>query len=338
MIQYKKHQSGDTMSVKTDIFINDRADPFVTKGSDGWYYFTASYPMYAKNDAEGYDRVILRRARTIDGLKNAEEKTIWDEKDSETSFRFMWAPEIHEINGKWYVLFAASGSENNVWDIDCHIIMCEGNDPYNDKWIDKGKFEACEGDEFSFRGFSLDMTHFECNGKHYVAWAQNGGNSNVYLATVDPEKPWKTTCKAMLLTKPEYEWEKVNIPVNEGPAVMIHGGKVFLAFSASATGPEYCIGLMYADEKADLMDINNWTKLSKPLLTSNDLKGEYGPGHNSFVKDENGEWVFVYHSRDEKCYKGECGYGDQDPLYDPCRSARKRKVLWDENGFPILNG
>ena len=338
MIQYKKHQSGDTMSVKTDIFINDRADPFVTKGSDGWYYFTASYPMYAKNDAEGYDRVILRRARTIDGLKNAEEKTIWDEKDSETSFRFMWAPEIHEINGKWYVLFAASGSENNVWDIDCHIIMCEGNDPYNDKWIDKGKFEACEGDEFSFRGFSLDMTHFECNGKHYVAWAQNGGNSNVYLATVDPEKPWKTTCKALLLTKPEYEWEKVNIPVNEGPAVMIHGGKVFLAFSASATGPEYCIGLMYADEKADLMDINNWTKLSKPLLTSNDLTGEYGPGHNSFVKDENGEWVFVYHSRDEKCYKGECGYGDQDPLYDPCRSARKRKVLWDENGFPILNG
>lgn len=326
------------MSVKTDIFINDRADPFVTKGSDGWYYFTASYPMYAKNDAEGYDRVILRRARTIDGLKNAEEKTIWDEKDSETSFRFMWAPEIHEINGKWYVLFAASGSENNVWDIDCHIIMCEGNDPYNDKWIDKGKFEACEGDEFSFRGFSLDMTHFECNGKHYVAWAQNGGNSNVYLATVDPEKPWKTTCKAMLLTKPEYEWEKVNIPVNEGPAVMIHGGKVFLAFSASATGPEYCIGLMYADEKADLMDINNWTKLSKPLLTSNDLTGEYGPGHNSFVKDENGEWVFVYHSRDEKCYKGECGYGDQDPLYDPCRSARKRKVFWDENGFPILNG
>ena len=338
MIQYKKHQSGDTMSVKTDIFINDRADPFVTKGSDGWYYFTASYPMYGKNALEGYDRVILRRARTIDGLKNAEEKTIWDEKDSETSFRFIWAPEMHEINSKWYVLFAASGSENNVWDIDCHIIMCEGNDPYNDKWIDKGKFEACEGDEFSFRGFSLDMTHFECNGKHYVAWAQNGGNSNVYLATVDPEKPWKTTCKAMLLTKPEYEWEKVNIPVNEGPAVMIHGGKVFLAFSASAPGPEYCIGLMYADEKADLMDINNWTKLSKPLLTSNDLTGEYGPGHNSFVKDENGEWVFVYHSRDEKCYKGECGYGDQDPLYDPCRSARKRKVLWDENGFPILNG
>jgi GH43 family beta-xylosidase len=181
------------------------------------------------------------------------------------------------------------------------------------------------------------MTYFECNGKSFVAWAQNGGNSNVYLATVNPDEPWKTTSHAMLLTKPEFDWERVRIPVNEGPAVMIHEGRIYLAFSASATGPEYCIGLMYADEKADLTDISSWTKLEKPLLTSDDLEGEYGPGHNSFVKDENGDWIFVYHSRDEKCFRGECGYADGDSLYDPCRSARKRKVLWDSDGFPILN-
>lgn len=325
------------MSIKTDIFIKDRADPFITKGSNGYYYFTASYPMYGRNDKEGYDRIILRRAKDIDSLAEAEEKVIWDEKNSDKSFRFIWAPEIHEINGKWYVLFAASGSENSVWDIDCHIIMCNGKDPYIDPWVDKGKFQAHTDDSFSFRGFSLDMTHFECAGKHYVAWAQNGGNSNVYLATVNPDEPWKTTCPAMLLTKPEYDWEKVKIPVNEGPAAMIHEGKIFIAFSASATGPEYCIGLMYADENADLMNINNWTKLPYPLLTSDHLDGEYGPGHNSFVKDENGDWIFVYHSRDEKCFRGECEFSQEDPLYDPCRSARKRKVLWDKNGFPILN-
>ena len=326
------------MSRKTDIFIRDRADPFITKGSDGYYYFTASYPMYGKNDTEGYDRIILRRAKTIDALSQAEEKVIWDEKDSPSVFRYIWAPEIHEIGGRWYVLFAASGNENNVWDIDCHAIMCVGNDPYNDTWIDKGKFQACENDNFSFRGFSLDMTYFECGGKHYVAWAQNGGNSNVYLATVDPGSPCETTCPSVLLTKPEYDWERVNIPVNEGPAAMIHNGRIYLAFSASATGPEYCIGLMYADENADLTDISSWTKLSTPLLTSDDLEGEYGPGHNSFVKDDNGDWIFVYHSRDESCFSGKCGYSDHDPLYDPCRSARIRKVLWDENGFPILNG
>ena len=230
------------MGIKTDIFIKDRADPFITRGSDGYYYFTASYPMYGSEDKEGYDRIILRRSKTIIGLSTAEEKVIWNQKESETAFRFVWAPEIHEINGKWYVLFAASGSEDNVWDIDCHCIMCSGNDPYNDSWIDKGNFKACDGDNFSFRGFSLDMTYFECGGKSYVAWAQNGGNSNVYLATVNPDAPWQITCPAMLLTKPEYDWERVRIPVNEGPAAMIHNEKLFLAFSASATGPEYCIG------------------------------------------------------------------------------------------------
>ncbi len=325
------------MSVKTDVFIKDRADPYVTKGSDGWYYFTASYPMYGENDPEGYDRIILRRSDTIEGLADAEEKIIWHEKESDTSFRFIWAPEIHEIGGKWYVLFAASGKSDNVWDIDCHIIMCSGNDPYNDRWIDKGKFQACKDDNFSFRGFSLDMTYFECAGKHYLAWAQNGGNSNVYLSTINPDKPWQTTSPAMLLTKPEYDWERVRIPVNEGPAVMIHNGRIYLAFSASATGPEYCIGLMYAEADSDLMNIDSWTKLDKPLLTSDDLIGEYGPGHNSFVKDENGEWIFVYHSRDEICFNGKCGYSDVDSLYDPCRSARIRRVKWDKNGFPILN-
>ncbi len=326
------------MSVKTEIFIKDRADPFVTRGSDGYYYFTASYPMYGKDDTEGYDRIILRRAKTIDSLADAEEISIWDEKNSEVCHRFIWAPEIHEINGKWYVFFAASGSSDNVWDIDCHIIKCDGSDPYNDKWSDIGKFQACNGDEFSFRGFSLDMTHFECNGRHYVSWAQNGGNSNVYLSEINPDEPWKTVTPAMLLTKPEFDWERVRIPVNEGPAAMIHDGRIFLAFSASATGPEYCIGLMYADKNADLLDINSWTKLDKPLLTSADLEGEYGPGHNSFVKDENGDWIFVYHSRDKVCFGGKCGYSDGDSLYDPCRSARKRKVIWDKDGLPILNG
>lgn len=323
---------------KTDIFIKDRADPYVTRGSDGWYYFTASYPMYGGTDPEGYDRIILRRARTVDGLADAEEIVIWDEKDTPTAHRYIWAPEIHEIGGKWYVYFAASDSADNVWDIRCHVIMCEGDDPYTDTWVDKGRFQACEGDNFSFRWFSLDMTYFEAGGKSYVAWAQTDGNSNVYIATVDPAEPWKTTCPAVLLTKPEYDWEKVRIPVNEGPAAMVVDGKVYLAFSASATGPEYCIGLMYADESADLTDTSNWTKLDRPLLTSDDLEGEYGPGHNSFVKNEYGEWIFVYHSRDEVCFDGECGYSHEDSLYDPCRSARKRYVLWDENGLPVLNG
>ncbi len=322
---------------KAEIFIADRADPYITLGDDGYYYFTASYPMYGHSDKDGYDRIILRRSKTIEGLKDAEEKVIWDESSSNISYRFIWAPEIHNIGGKWYMYYAASGTSNNVWDINCHVLMCTGNDPYNDSWVEKGKFQAAEGDKVSFTGFSLDMTYFECNGKSYVIWAQSVGNSNLYMAEVNPAEPWKTTTKAMLLTRPEYYWEKVSIPVNEGASVVIHDGKVIVAYSASATGPEYCIGYMYADVNADLLDKSSWTKVETPALTSEDLIDEYGPGHNSFTVDSEGNVIFVYHSRSKECYEGNCGYGNEDPLYDPCRSARIRTVEWDENGLPILN-
>ena len=77
-------------SMVNEIFISQRADPYIVKGPDGYYYFTGSYPMLGENDPEGYDRVVLRKSKTIDGLRSAKEITIWDEKDSNTSFRYIW--------------------------------------------------------------------------------------------------------------------------------------------------------------------------------------------------------------------------------------------------------
>ena len=54
-------------------FIQERADPYITLGPDGFYYFTASYPMKSADDKDGYDRVILRRAKDISELASAEE-------------------------------------------------------------------------------------------------------------------------------------------------------------------------------------------------------------------------------------------------------------------------
>ncbi len=328
---------------KNDVFIANRADPYITRGvgedNKQYYYFTASYPMDGEDDANGYDRVVLRRSETLDGLKDAEEKVIWKPTASNASHRFIWAPEMHYIGGKWYMFYAGSNSTTNRWAINCCVLQCDGQDPYNDSWTEKGKFQANAGDTFSFTNFSLDMTYFECNGKHYVIWAQQGPASNLYMAQINPAEPWKTITDPVCLTKPEYYWECATFAVNEGPSVLQHDGRVIIAYSASGTGPEYCIGYLYADAKANLMDLNSWTKQTTPALTSEDLVDEYGPGHNSFTKDENGNDIFVYHSRGRDCYENKCGRarGDQDSLYDPCRSARIRTVKWDKNGLPILN-
>ena len=97
------------------------------------------------------------------------------------------------------------------------------------------------------------------------------------------------------------------------------------------------MGMLTADENTDLLDPLSWKKERYPVLrTSNELE-IYGPGHNSFTVDEKGNYIFVYHSRSKECYEGKCGYGTEDSLYDPCRSARIRTVQWDENGLPVLN-
>ena len=96
------------------------------------------------------------------------------------------------------------------------------------------------------------------------------------------------------------------------------------------------MGMLAAKLGSDLLNPASWRKYEKPCLTSDDLVEEYGPGHNSFTKDENGNDVFVYHARSKECFEGKCGYAGNDPLYDPCRHARLHTVTWDESGEPVL--
>jgi len=48
----------------------------------------------------------------------------------------------------------------------------------------------------------------------------------------------------VLLTTPDYPWEREGFWVNEGPAILKHNGKIFLTYSASATGACYAMGML----------------------------------------------------------------------------------------------
>ena len=330
----------------TNPLIEQRADPQIKYDEDTKaYYFTASYPAFYNAD-NGYDRIILRKADTIQGLSDAEgglekEITIWKAPSTGKMARHVWAPEIHKIKGKWYVFFAA-GDSGNIWNIRPYVLVCQGDDPYDaSSWVQAdgtAEIHAATSEESAyFKHMSLDMTYFEHNGKHYVIWADIIGQSALYMQEINPDKPWEGKGKVIMLTTPEYGWERNVERVNEGPTILKHDGKIFIAFSAAGTGPEYCIGLLTADENADLMDPDSWTKTAYPVLTSADVPGEYGPGHNSFTVDENGNAVFVYHARSEECYKNQCQWSSASSLYDPCRHARVKRVHWAADGTPILN-
>ncbi len=315
-------------------FITERADPYITHGADGCYYFTASYPAYGSVD-KGYDRIILRRSETVSGLREAQEHTVWRAHGEGVMARHIWAPEIHNILGKWYIFFAA-GDSDDIWNIRPYVLECDG-DPLCGKWVELGKMKACDGDNVSFTSFSLDMTYFEHRGKHYLIWAEIIGDSSLFMAEIDPAEPNRLITKPILLTKPEYDWEKVRFRVNEGASVLKTKDKIYVFFSASGTGAEYCMGQLFADADSDLMDKASWTKLPHPVLETKDLDGEAGPGHNSFTIDEEGDTLLIYHSRPAAHLEKKCGTYCDESLYDPCRHARIKRVVFSLDGTPILN-
>ena len=324
-----------------DPLVERRADPDVTLGDDGLYYFTGSYPMTRENDPNGYDRIVLRRAETIQGLKTAPETTIWHENTDPTLNRFIWAPELEKIGDDWYILFTAA--RNGVWDIRPAMLKFTGEefggdaalDPAN--WTSLGQVKAAPGDTESFTHFSLDMTHFESDGRHYVVWAETGaGGSTLRMAETDPANPNQLISPSFLLSTPTLAWEKNgDQAIDEGPAVIKRDGKIMIAFSASSVDDKYCVGLLTADSAADLLDPNSWAKNPYPLLTSADVPGQVGPGHNSFTVDEYGNPVIVYHSRtvNDSSNPGEA---TDAGLFDPRRHARAALVHFTSAGLPVF--
>ena len=304
-------------------WILQRADPYVYLHTDGWYYFTASVPAY--------DAIILRRAKTLAGLADAEEKVIWTKHKSGPMSKHIWAPELHYLFGKWYVYFAG-GEEEDIWKIRPYVLECQGQDPYEDSWIEKGKMRRASEDDFSFEAFSLAATVFENKGEWYYVWAEKVGVgkqiSNLYIAKMENGYTLKTV--QVLLTTPDYDWERIGFWVNEGPSVIHHDGRLFLTYSASETGTAYCVGMLTADEDSDLLDPRSWSKERYPVLKSFPDKEIYGPGHNSFTKDENGNDIMVYHARKESVIEG-------DPLYNPNRHAMLMKFGWNEEGRPVFS-
>ena len=298
-----------------------RADPYIHKHSDGYYYFTASVPEF--------DSIELRRARMIEELQDAETVTVWKKHEDGEMSELIWAPEIHYINEKWYIYFAAAPNREVTgitFNHHMYVLENDSKNPLEGQWTEKGEVKT------GWDSFALDATTFEHKGKLYYVWAQEDlkvepkSHSNLYIAEM--ENPWTLKSKPVLLSKPELDWEIKLYWVNEGPAILKKNGKIFLTYSASATDENYCMGMLTADEESDLLNSDSWTKSKQPVFKTSYENHQYGPGHNSFTVSEDGrEDLLVYHSRNYTELKG-------DPLSDPNRHTRVEIIKWNEDGTP----
>jgi GH43 family beta-xylosidase len=283
--------------------VRQRADPQVTLQSDGYYYFTATVPEY--------DRIEVRRTRSLDDLGKADAKVVWTKHASGPMSFHIWAPEMHRIDGKWYIYFTA-GRADAPWEIRLYVLENASPNPL-------------EGT------FSLDATTFAHKGKRYLVWTQRRPEpelkaTNIYIAQMDT--PTSIIGKPVMLSTPQFDWEKVKFLVNEAPAALVKNDKVFITLSASATDASYCLGLLTAKADSNLLDPASWTKSVDPVFKTSEKNRQYGPGHNSFTTTPDGKTdILVYHARDYRDIVG-------DSLHDPNRHTRAQVIHWRADGTP----
>ncbi len=304
----------------------DMSDPCICR-YNGKYFLSAS----------GQRSVTFRISNTLEGLALAEPVNVYTMPEDDKIHANMWAQEMHIIRGIPYV-FTTVG-EREWYTVRSHVLRCNGNPENPSDWEEPRLVLRPDGTELQPEGISLDMTYFCINEIHYVMWSDRkfkersekyvvADTADIYIATIDPDRPWQLTSKPVCILRPMYGWDRYETLVDEGPYLLKHGTDLFVTISGSSTGLAdlYCLGLLHAKETDNLMLPESWDWLPYPVLTKESVKGEYGPGHNCFIKEpESGDDLLVYHAVPHDINGKTMG-----------RRMGIRRVHWAASGYPYL--
>ncbi|MGG6314292.1 glycoside hydrolase family 43 protein [Paenibacillus macerans] len=258
------------------------ADPWVLRHTDGYYYF-----MCTRSNA-----LELTQSASLTGLAWGRKKTIWSPEPGGRYSHNLWAPEIHRLDGKWYIYYTANDGGGDESRRIC-VLENEAANPLDGEWVWKGALPTPVP--------GLDGTVMTLRGQLYFLYAGYGHfpdyGSAIYMMRMT--NPWTIAGEHALLTAPTLEWEKQGgMAINEGPVLLRRNGFIFLVYSASTTwSEEYALGMLTMEESADPMIPASWTKSPQPVFRKCAENGVYATGHNSFTQSPDGEedWI-VYHA------------------------------------------
>jgi GH43 family beta-xylosidase len=269
---------------------------------DGHYY-------YCESSAHG---IFVRSVKHFLQLGAAESRQVWAPPGRGPVSQNLWAPELHRIDGRFYIYFAADNGINanhRMW-----VLAASTDDPAGPYQL-AGSLET--------RGWAIDGTVLtDVFGNHTFIWSgwagANNGRQNLYMARM--KSPLELIGPRVLLAQPDRPWECHGMPICEGPQVLQRGSRTFIVYSASGSWTEdYCLGLL-AQEGGDLMNPSSWRKVG-PALRKN--AHAWGVGHGCFVTTPDGadDWV-IYHAKTSK----RDGWAD--------REVRAQPFTWTADGRP----
>ena len=280
--------------------------------ADPWLIFHEGFYYYCQS-ANGDTGIRIRKARTIAGIAHDEGTVVWNSPKRGMNSREIWAAELHFINGKFFIYYAADDGRNvnhRMW-----VLESESANPF-------GPY-SCRG-RLDTQGWALDGTPFILeNGRMFFIWSgwpgRRNGQQNLYIAPMSD--PFTLSGPRVLIAQPDQPWERIAMPICEGPQVLQNNGKTFVVYSASGSWTEdYCLGLL-TNSDGDLLNPGSWIKRPTPVFQKTDQV--WGLGHCSFVKSpcRTEDWI-IYHSKSSK----QEGWADRD--------VHAKQFTWAADGSP----
>ena len=301
--------------------INKPADPWVVY-HEGYYYL-----CFGALSSDGYG-IYITKSDSLFNLDNPIERVQVYKGTDDSRVKDSWyAPELHNINGKWYVYAAPAIGGDTSGKHSMFVLEYDGDSPLadgvNTKYTGLGFMKGLNENA----RLNIDGTYMKHNEKDYFIWSDQGSLKIAELLGPTEIGPYHT------ISSPKYQWEMNVYTLNEGPAVLYHNDDIFVSFSASDSQCDYyAIGILeFAG--GDPLDASNWTKWEEPVLSQNREEGIYGPGHNSFTKVlVNGNWVdyIVYHAHDKSVTDGEVSSAWN------ARTVLAQPFYWNTEGKPVF--
>ncbi|MBE7177295.1 MAG: glycoside hydrolase family 43 protein [Mucilaginibacter polytrichastri] len=287
----------------------DGADPWITQ-QDGWFYYTHT---------TGRDLKIWKVKSPADLQKTAP-KTVWTPPDTGANSTQIWAPELHFLQGKWYLYYTATDKKKPGDDTRFVFALENGSaDPTKGKWTDRGKIST----QYS----GLDGSVFTLNNTLYFLYSAYVGKESV-LQIVKMKDPVMPEGKETTIARPNLEWERFDDrAICEGPEFIRKDEKspLCIVYSASACWDDnYCLGMLTAAAGADPLDEKSWVKQAEPVFKKSEANGVWGPGHNGFFRAKNGEDWILYHAKSVANH--ECSG----------RNPRMQPFIWSKEGLPVF--
>jgi GH43 family beta-xylosidase len=294
-------------------------NPLLDGGADPWVIQKNGFYYYMSTAGTG---IFIRKTAAMSDLKKSTAVTVWTAPATGPNSKNIWAPELHYLQGKWYLYYTA-GSSGDLATQRTFVLENNGPDPLQGAWTDKGKIGDPNGNFFS-----IDGTVLQYNNKNYFIWSGqiSGTDITQRLYIAEMENPWTLKTGRVQISIPQYNWEKNGSPVNEGPEILRNpAGKVFLVFSASSCGTDdYALGMLSLKDNGDPLQPADWTKAPAPVFVKQVTNNVYAPGHNGFFisKDGTENWI-IYHANAQKGQG--CG---------GARSPRMQRFTWKADGTP----